>query len=116
MRTHNIKDIPIMPPDLALSLTLISSNYPCLEHNFMAPKVFEPLKFYCTSPLFQSRHRDSIIAGETQFMELRVLLSYLIPTMLRGFKTFFILNSAEHEILNARKDKDIKKFGIFRLR
>ena len=29
-------------------LTLISSNYPCLEHIFMVPEVFEPLKFYCS--------------------------------------------------------------------
>ena len=38
-----------MSPDLALWLTLISSNFPCLEHIFMVPKVFEPLKFYCIS-------------------------------------------------------------------
>ena len=56
MRTYNIlscyknrKDIPIMPLDVALWLTLISSNYPCLEHIFMVPKVCEPLKFYCIS-------------------------------------------------------------------
>ena len=54
MGTHKIpliketrKDIPIMPPDLALLSTLIGSNYPCLELIFMVPKVFEPLKFYC---------------------------------------------------------------------
>ena len=52
MRTHNIpscyrKYIPLIPPDLALWFTLVSSNYPCLEHIFMIPKVFEPLKFYC---------------------------------------------------------------------
>ena len=41
------KDIHIMPPVLALSLTLISSNHPCPEYLFMAPKVFEPLKVYC---------------------------------------------------------------------
>ena len=35
-----------MPPYLALLLTLIGSNYPCLELIFMVPKVFEPLKFY----------------------------------------------------------------------
>ena len=34
-----------MPPDLALLMTCISSNYPCLEKNFMVPKVFELLKF-----------------------------------------------------------------------
>ena len=38
-----------MLPDLALWLTHISSNYPYLEHIFMVPKVFEPLKFYCIS-------------------------------------------------------------------
>ena len=36
-----------MPTDLALSSTLIGSNYPCLELIFMVPKVFEPLKFDC---------------------------------------------------------------------
>ena len=36
-----------MPPDLALSSTLIGLNNPCLELIFMVPKVFEPLKFYC---------------------------------------------------------------------
>ena len=33
---------------LALWLTLVSLNYPCLEHIFKVPKVFEPLKFYCS--------------------------------------------------------------------
>ena len=47
------RDTLIMPPDLVLWLTLISSNYPCLEHIFMVPKVFEPLKFYCMSELYQ---------------------------------------------------------------
>ena len=28
-------------------------------------------------------------------------------------KLFFILNSVEHEILNAHKDKNIEKFGFF---
>ena len=43
---ENRKYIPIMPPDLALLLTLISSNYPCLEHIVIVSSVFEPLKFY----------------------------------------------------------------------
>ena len=53
MRTHiilsheNGKDIPIRPSDLALSSSLIGSNYPCLELIFMVPQVFEPLKFDC---------------------------------------------------------------------
>ena len=44
---ENRKYIPIMPLDLKLWLTLISTNYSCLEHIFIVPKVFEPLKFYC---------------------------------------------------------------------
>ena len=32
----------------------------------------------------------------------------------QGYKTFFVLNSVEHEILNAHKYKDIKKFGLFK--
>ena len=31
----------------------------------------------------------------------------------RGYKTFIMLNSAEHEILNADKCENIKKFGLF---
>ena len=34
--------------DLTIKSTHIGSNYPCLEQIFMVPKVFEPLKFYCT--------------------------------------------------------------------
>ena len=30
-----------------------------------------------------------------------------------GYKTFFMLNSAEHEILNTHKYENIKKFSIF---
>ena len=56
MKAHNIppcyrkiKEILIMPPDLALLSILIVSNYPCLELIFMVPKVFEPLKFDCNN-------------------------------------------------------------------
>ena len=31
----------------------------------------------------------------------------------RGYKTFFVLNSVEHEILNAHKYKNIKKLSFF---
>ena len=31
----------------------------------------------------------------------------------RGFKTIFMLNSAEHKVLNAHKYENIKKFSIF---
>ena len=31
---------------------------------------------------------------------------------LRGYKTFFMLNSVKHEILNAYKYKNIKQLGL----
>ena len=36
-----------------------------------------------------------------------------ISTRPRGYKTFFMLNSVEHEILNAHKYKNIKNFSFF---
>ena len=57
----NRKYIPIMPPDLAQWLTLISSNYPCLEYIFMVPNVFEPLKFYCNNVSKEIRFTLSIV-------------------------------------------------------
>ena len=57
MRTHNIpsywrkskKKISLLCllAWRARWLTLNSSNYPCPEHIFIVPKVFEPLKFDC---------------------------------------------------------------------
>ena len=64
IRTQNIpsrssrKDIPFYPPDLALLLTLIGSNYPCLELIFMVPKVFEPLKVGCICKIKLKEHWD----------------------------------------------------------
>ena len=65
MRTHNIpscyrksKIYPYYASWAGLWLTLISSSSACLEHIFMVPKVFEPLKFciYAHSPfLFSTR-------------------------------------------------------------
>ena len=48
-----------MSSDLALLSTLIGSNYPCLELIFMVPKVFEPLKFDCSSDILESLHSSS---------------------------------------------------------
>ena len=59
---ENRKDIHIMPP------TLTSSNYPCVEHVFIVPKMFEPLRFYCSSDIFllpkQSKNSGSCKTSE----------------------------------------------------
>ena len=78
MRTHNIpscyrkvKEIIIMPPDLTLLPTLIGSNYPCLELIFMAPKVFEPLKFDCTSSDAVFFHKMQIACYVKHVLQIR---------------------------------------------
>ena len=45
--------------------------------------------------------------------ELSMKRFYNFVARARGYKTFFMLNSVEHEILNAHKYIKIKKFGCF---
>ena len=40
-------------------------------------------------------------------------MSMLHANWPRGYKTFFMLNSAEHEILNVHNYRNSKKFGLF---
>ena len=67
-----------MPPDLALWLTLISSNYPCLEHIFIVPKVFDPLKFDCI--LFYIEHFHSCWAFSGPVCHLLFEIGYFLWT------------------------------------
>ena len=39
---------------------------------------------------------------------------FLTATRPRGYRTFFVVNSIEHEILNAHKYKYNKKFRLFK--
>ena len=41
------------------------------------------------------------------------LSKYNLAPRARGYKTFFMLNSAEHENLNAHKYENIKELSIF---
>ena len=41
------------------------------------------------------------------------MLVLMSKTRPQSYKTFFMLNSVEHEILNAHKYKNIKKFIFF---
>ena len=107
----------------------------------MVPKVFESLKFYCSSLeiFFNFADVNLVIFGAVRFsvngytskyhycdIEAIAVLQYganltgknLLPEgrnsfRPRGYKTFYMLNSVEHEILNALKLKSIKKFGCF---
>ena len=83
MRTHNIpsrsripKRFLFYPPDLALLLTLIGSNYPCLELIFMVLKVFEPLKFNCISMSIRPLGKVVSMLGELLFLFFQKNLCY----------------------------------------
>ena len=89
-----------MPPDLALWLTLISSNYPYLEHIFMVPKVFKPLKFYCiltisnisskvTEPIVTKSHRVSGAEGKRSCSNCPGQTQSPWPNIVKPFKTLF---------------------------
>ena len=53
-----------------------------------------------------------IFLKERIWLQEELILSFKIWP--RVYKTFFVLNSVEHEILNAHKYKNIKKFGLFK--
>ena len=57
---------------MALWLTLISSNYPCLEHIFMVPRVFEPLKFDCIYKSNRFHSTGSNIPGKRNDVDMLV--------------------------------------------
>ena len=44
--------------------------------------------------------------------EKNIFVAVRFQSWPRGYKTFFILNSAEHELFNARKYKNIKDFSF----
>ena len=66
--------------------------------------LFFPVKTSIQLPLI----RLSMINVLSSHLQLRN--SHVRP---RGYKTFFILNSVEHEIVNVHKYKNIMKFGHF---
>ena len=53
------------------------------------------------------------VPGDTESPDTEPELHYVSVTRPRGYKTCFMLNSVEHEILNAHKYKNIKKLGFF---
>ena len=78
------------------------------------PSVFEPRRAYCIKFVF------SIMIGFRKFSKdiycypisiYKVLL--LVSAWPRGYKTFFVLNSVEHEILNAHKHKKYQEIRHF---
>ena len=76
-------------PDESHSPLFSLSNFDILP----IPIILQALKFNpCSPPVFHTR----------------------VVNWPRGYKTFFVLNSVEHEILNAHKCKNIKKFGLFK--
>ena len=61
------------------------------------------------------KKKKQIPRGNKEKHPIKWELKYCKRSRPRGYKTFFVLNSVEHEILNAHKYKNIKKFGIFKV-
>ena len=53
-----------------------------------------------------------VICKDVFVLLLNSNMLFALLSWARGYKTFFMLNSIEHEILNVRKYKNIKKFGF----
>ena len=78
------------------------------------------LQVFCNDASYNEVPRFGIENKEVYFMISRpkyfdrnaeqTVLTLIRP---RGYKTFFVLNSVEHEILNAHKYKNIKKFSFY---
>ena len=79
--------------------------------------------------VFYIKHSDTVCAGQQQFLQyymrhLRLLISLLCPLEdaldpgprgPRGYNTFFMLNSAEHEIFSANKYENSNKSWHFHI-
>ena len=62
-----------------------------------------PGLYICIFPiLLSSESSERLFPPKNLVQEIRA----------RGYKTFFVLNSVEHEISNAHKYKNIKKFSF----
>ena len=53
-----------------------------------------------------------VICKDVFVLLLNSSMLFALLSWARGYKTYFMLNSIGHEILNARKYKNIKKFGF----
>ena len=69
------------------------------------PRIWEKVVLHCYTP-----HKDIPVCFT--FISSSHLAHVISPRP-RGYKTFFMLNSAAHEILDAQKYKYIKKFIYF---
>ena len=85
-----IENISLLcPPILALWLTLINSNYPCLKHISMVSKLFEPFKFYVYTSVFKVYWYTFKVWSGTHFFQniWMVAVSFLIGATLMGKNT-----------------------------
>ena len=76
--------------------------------------VTQSQKRYTVSHIGNRLHCYRPIASINKIRILEPFQWYTFPrhTRARGYKTFFVLNSVEHEISNAHKYKNINKFSF----
>ena len=92
------------------------TEWTALEFQKFIP--FDLIKFlFCRKMHLYKTH--DCMKNNIKYLKIIIIwwyLSFIITKLgarARGYKTFFMLNSVEHEILNAHKYKIIKKFGLY---
>ena len=73
----------------------------------------DKISAYDSSENLKKEKKENNNKKELSLTARQMLLILKIYSWPRGYKTFFILNSVEHEISNAHKYKNIKKFSFF---
>ena len=118
------RDIPKLSPFASWSGIMINPQwlelqYQSLEQIPMVPKMFEALKFSTAGPICFSYYLSTFINLLTKlytaskkastpphFWKIKSNNHYITTAkkvMHQGYKTFFMLNSADHEIFSANK-------------
>ena len=77
---------------------------------FSKPRMLFLLLIYVIIGILTFTSRKKFMSAELSTIFFYI---YNLEARARGYKTFFMLNSGEHEILNAHKYKNIKKFSLF---
>ena len=89
----------------------VSNPGPLTYESGALPIALRGPAFACWASFFEgARYCAAVISTRPWNTSLRMATC---QSRSRDYKTFFMLNSFEHEILNAHKCKHIKKFSIF---
>ena len=83
------------------TLTLISLNYPCLEHIFIVPKVLESMKLYCTLVAVSPFYRILSIIGLILIFSDNAILDCIYHEVEKTFYVLDIMSWKDHPVYDS---------------